>query len=192
MHTRYPVAERKDDTQSFIGYVNFKDIVATLHISPHEPSLRGILRPLARFISTATVAECLERLIHEHNHIAVVHNPAGRLVGIVTLEDILEELVGEIEDEYDRLPAHMVPSGRGWIVGGNLSLDRLRELTGSDLATDAEQGTLNGWIVQRLGRPARTGDAIAIGDWRILVRKVRRQAVVEAFIGREPSAEETG
>jgi putative hemolysin len=191
MHTRYPVTERKGDPQAFIGYVNFKDIVATLRLAPHEPSLRGILRPLATFASTATVSDCLERLIHDHNHIAVVRRPEESVVGIVTLEDILEELVGEIHDEYDRLPSHVVPAGGGWIVGGSVSLEKLREVAASELPIDAGQPsprTLNDWVVHRLGRPARTGDTLVTKDLRVLVRRVRRQSVVEAFITRDPAA----
>lgn len=187
MHTRYPVTEQKHDPQTFMGYVNFKDIVATLRIAPQEPSLRGILRPLVQFKSNATVAECLERLIHEHNHIAVVSDKSGQAVGIVTLEDILEELVGEIHDEYDRLPAHVVPTGHGWIVGGSLPLGKLAEVTSSPLDDEPETlptDTLNAWVARRLGRPARPGDTVRSGGWQLVVRKVRRQAVVEAFVAR--------
>ncbi len=142
------------------------------------------------------MAECLERLIHGHNHIAVVRDTAGAIVGIVTLEDILEELVGEIQDEFDRLPTHLVPAGPGWIVGGNLTLDRLAELIGplppGDLDEPPPQ-TLSEWFVQRLGRPPRTGDALVHGDWRLQVRKVRRQCVFEAFVARDqPPQEQPG
>ena len=131
MHTRFPVAERAGDPESIIGYVTFKDLVALMRLSrPHEASLRAIVRPLPSLSADLMLTACLERLIREHTHIALVRDARGKVVGLVTLEDILEELVGEIQDEYDRLPVHATPSGWAWVVGGGLSLARLKELHG--------------------------------------------------------------
>jgi len=190
MHTRYPVTERRDDPQSFIGYANFKDIVAALRLSPQEPSVRGILRPLVTIPVTATVSEALERLIRELNHIAIIRDEDGAVVGMITLEDILEELVGEIHDEFDRLPSHITPAGDGWLVGGSAPLDRLRSFTNADLPSDEGKHprTLNEWVVDELDRPARAGDTLKVGPLRIMVRKTRRQWVLEAYVAREASA----
>ncbi len=107
MHTRFPVAEQAGDPQSILGYVNFKDLVALMRLSlPHAASLRAILRPMPSLAADLTLTACLERMIREHTHIALVRDRASRVVGLVTLEDILEELVGDIQDEYDRLPIH--------------------------------------------------------------------------------------
>jgi putative hemolysin len=192
MHTRFPVAEHAGDPQSILGYVNFKDLVALMRLSlPHEASLRSILRPMPSLDLDLTLTACLERMIREHTHIALVCNKPGRVVGLITLEDILEELVGDIQDEYDRLPIHVVPSGQAWVVGGGLSIGRLRELTGIDLAADVASKRPNSgvrnvseWITNRLQRPARGGDIIETGGLRAVVRKVRRQKVLEAQIGR--------
>jgi putative hemolysin len=187
MHTRFPVCEKDGDPQTIIGYVNFKDIVACMRISPHEPSIRAIVRPLSTLQAEQSVASALEQLIREHHHIALVKDANAQVVGMVTLEDIIEELVGEIHDEYDRLPAHVVPTGHGWIVGGNLPLARLADVIGSPLEMEAGMlptDALNAWIARRLGRPARPGDTVRSDGWQLVVRKVRRQAVVEAFVTR--------
>ena len=145
MHTRFPVAERPGDPESILGYVNFKDLVALMRLSqPHEASLRAILRPLPSLSADLMLTACLERLIREHTHIALVRDAGGKVVGMITLEDILEELVGDIQDEYDRLPVHAVPSGWAWVVGGGFSLPRLKELTGIDLAADPPAATARG------------------------------------------------
>jgi putative hemolysin len=191
MHTRFPVAERRSDPQSILGYVNFKDLVALMRLSrPHDASLRAVLRPLPSIRDNLPLGACLERLIREHTHIALVRDQANQVVGLITLEDILEEFVGDIQDEYDRLPVHAVPSGWAWVVGGGLSLTRLAELNGIDLTKDPanqrpETGprTVSDWIITQLQRPARGGDVIERPGIRVVVRKVRRQKVLEAQVG---------
>jgi putative hemolysin len=183
MHTRFPVVERPGDVQSAAGYVNVKDIIAVMHLSPEEPSLRAIVRPLLSFEAERSIADCLEQLMHQHTHIALVRDAGGRVVGMVSLEDIIEELVGDIEDEYDRLPAHLVGSGPSWVAGGGVSLERLKATTGLDLEADAPAPgarTLSGWVAGHLGRAVRGGDVIARPSVRIAVRKVRRGKVQEA------------
>jgi putative hemolysin len=197
MHTRFPVAERPGDPQTILGYVNFKDLVALMRLSqPHESSLRAILRPMLSLDAHLVLTVCLERMIREHTHIALVCEAAGKVVGLITLEDILEELVGDIQDEYDRLPVHATPSGWAWVVGGGLTLPRLKEITGIDLAVDppthkTEGGvrTVSDWILGHLHGSVRGGDVLERGDWRIVVRKVRRQKVLEAQIVRAGTVE---
>ncbi len=186
MHTRFPVTEKVGDPQSIIGYVNFKDIVSCLRLSPQEPSIRGIMRPLPSFSADDTVAHCLERLIRDHGHIALVRDADGTILGMITIEDIVEELVGEIYDEYDYLPHYIIPAGNGWIVGGNASLARVHEATGIMLSARAEKpaSTLNEWAIEKLGRPPKGGDVLTTDAARLLVRKVRRQLLLEAHLSR--------
>ena len=182
MHTRFPVTETAGDPRAIIGYVNFKDIVSCLRLSPQEPSLRAITRSLPDFDADWTVADCLEKLIRERNHIALVRDSRGAVLGMITMEDIVEELVGEIYDEYDHLPQHIRRAGNGWVVGGNAEIARVCDVTGIALAVSQEQEvlTLNEWVIQRLGRPAKGGDVITTDSARLLVRKVRRQLLMEA------------
>ncbi len=186
MHTRFPVCEHAGDPQSIIGYVNFKDIVAQLRLSPREPSLRAILRPILSIAANLPLSTCLERLMREHSHIALVRDDSGRVVGMVSLEDILEELVGDIQDEYDRLPGHVVRSGSAWVVGGGVDLSRLKSVTNIDLQADSPAGatrTLNDWIVGHLGRGLEGGEIVERSGVRVLVRKVRRNKLLEAQVG---------
>jgi putative hemolysin len=188
MHTRFPVSQRPGDPQAIVGYVNFKDIVAQLRLAPRNPSISAILRPIPMFLSTEPIAHVLELMMREHTHIALVRSAEGRTMGLVTLEDILEELVGEIEDEHDRLPAHVATSEAGWVVGGGISLARLREVTGLDLEADLPDNaprTLNQWMSGHLGRPVQGGDTIERNGLRLLVRKIRRGGVMEAQITRD-------
>jgi putative hemolysin len=191
MHTRFPVAQMTDDPQSIIGYINLKDLLALMRLTRgQEPTLRAVLRPFPRIGDTTPITASLERMIREHTHIALIVDKADRVVGMVTLEDILEEFIGEIEDEYDRLPAHVTNSGRAWVVGGGIGLQRLKDVTGIDLTGDLPPlasgypgaNTLSNWVSGHLGRPIRGGDELTRNKVRVIVRKIRRQKVLEAQV----------
>lgn len=185
MHTRYPVTEETGNAQRIIGYVNFKDIVANLRLAPQSSSFRKLVRALATFDAESPISECLERLMRERSHIALVKDRSGTIIGLVTLEDIIEEIVGEIHDEYDRIPSHLNRTADGWIAGGFVSLTQLRELAGIDLQPigDKPLYTLNDWVVESLGRPPQGGDLIDGPTCTILVRKTRNVMIQEAYLG---------
>lgn len=185
MHTRFPVVQKMGDLETVVGYVNVKDIIATMRLNPKDPTLRSIVRNLPSFRDDQPIAECLERFMREHTHIAIVRDKKERVVGMVSLEDILEELVGEIEDEYDRLPAHIVAAANAWVVGGGVPLERLKVATGMDLTTELPPegaNTLSDWVVGHLGHEVAGGETIEQGPWRVVVRKVRRKKVQEAQV----------
>ncbi len=182
MHTRFPVAERPGDPQSIVGYVTFKDIVAILKLSPDLPSLRGILRQILSLRDNLPISEALEKLLREHTHISLVRDEAGAVTGMITLEDIVEEMIGDIQDEYDLLPSHVVRSGKGWVIGGGITLLRLQELTGIDLTAETHSHNLSGWMIEKIGHTPDGGEVIVHDAVRFLVRKVRRQRVLEAAI----------
>jgi putative hemolysin len=188
MHTRFPVAERSGDPQSIIGYVNFKDIVAHMRLAPHGSSLRKIVRAIPCFAADTPVSDCLARLIREHVHIAIVRDGNARVVGMVTLEDMLEELVGDIQDEYDQLPTHIVACGRGWVVGGGISPANLLDATGIPIGSESAEPipSLSDWITRMSTNPIRGGDVINNGRVRVAIRKVRRQKVLEVQIEKLP------
>jgi putative hemolysin len=184
MHTRYPVTEEVGNAQGIIGYVNFKDMVANLRSTPPLPSLRQLIRAMVQFDSQTPVSECLERLIRERSHIALIKEQTGLIVGMITIEDIIEELVGEIHDEFDRIPTHLNKAGDGWIAGGFVSLNQLREVAGIELKAIGHKPlyTLNDWVFESLGRPPNGGDVIQTDDCRIIVRKTRNLMVLEAYL----------
>jgi putative hemolysin len=196
MHTRFPVTEEAGNPAKIFGYVNFKDIVVALRVSPNDPTLRSLVRKMPTYDAEMSVADCLEHLMREHNHIALVKDKNGKLVGMVTMEDIVEELVGEIHDEFDRMPAHLAAVGSGWIAGGFVSLNQLRDRAGVVLPPLGEKPiyTLNDWIVEHLGRQARGGEIIETDHCRIVIRKTRRSLVQEALVSkieRQPAPAES-
>jgi putative hemolysin len=188
LHTRFPVTERAGDPQAIVGYVNFKDIVACMRVAGHKPSLRSVVRPIPSVRDDLALSTCLEQLIREHTHIALVRDRSEKIVGMITLEDVIEELVGDIQDEFDRMPGHVKASGPSWVVGGGVPLSRIKELTGVALAGEpgAAPKTLDEWVTARLGRPVRGGDVVTQGGVTVIVRSVRRQRVHEAQLTRQP------
>jgi putative hemolysin len=184
MHTRYPVTEEAGNAQRIIGYVNFKDIVANMKFMSQSASIRKLIRHLVTFAADAPVSDCMERLIRDRSHIALVKDQAEAIIGMITLEDIIEELVGEIHDEFDRIPMHLNRAGDGWIAGGFVSLNQLREVAGIVLPPigDKPLYTLNDWVVESLGRPPKGGDLVNSDYCKIVVRKTRNVMVLEAFL----------
>lgn len=185
LHTRFPVAERRGDPQSIIGYVTFKEMVLLAKTHPGNPILREITRPLISLADELAVSDALRRMLAEHVHLALVRDAAGKIVGMLTQEDVFEELFGDIQDEFDRLPRHVTPSGHQWVVGGGATLARLREeLRRSDLGAElAATTTVNEWLHRRYpDHKFVGGDSVVVDGVWILVRKVRRRQITEALV----------
>lgn len=192
MHTRFPITDRAISdphgaVQGIVGYVTFKDIVAGLR--PQPPlSMASILRPVPTLAPEVTISAALERLLKERTHIAVVKD-RDVVIGMITLEDIVEELIGDIQDEHDLLPVHVIRSGEGWVVGGGATLGRVSELTRLAIGVDDPTITLSEWLIRRLGKPPRVGDELRAPEGRFGVRKIRRQRALEVAINVPPTVE---
>jgi putative hemolysin len=194
MHTRFPVCMEENNPQSIEGYVNFKDIVAALRVNPSDPTIKGIARPIKKVNEDTPLSRLLEEMIREKNHIIIVTSDEGSVLGMVTLEDIIEELVGEIEDEFDRLPTHIHPYGSSgvshtgadcWIVGGGVSMGTVASTAGlnwSGKFGDGKVPTVAEWCVQQAGQPLKGGEVIESDNLRVVPRKFRRKKVSEAMV----------
>jgi len=189
MHTRFPVCGNIDDPQTIQGYINFKDIIATIKINPEDPTIRGTIRPIMKFADMTPISKVLERMIQEKLHIGLVENAQKKVTGMITQEDIIEELVGEIEDEFDRLPNHIHPYGNQWLVGGAVTMSALAKTMGIDwtLASPNEADLkLADWCQRHFSRPFNGGEIISGNGFQITVRKLRRKKISEAFVIKNP------
>jgi len=184
-HTRFPVREGGDGDR-VLGYVNFKELVYSLHVNPQDPSLRGIIRPVHFVAPDASASDLLRTFVDEHVHMAIVRE-GDRTVGLVTFEDLVEELVGELEDEFDRLPRMIHPlAGGTWMVGGGAPAAEVLARVG--LPTDGVSGTLSSWLLERVGPHAAPGAVHRAGGYEFTVRRVRRGRIFEVSILPRPAA----
>ena len=179
-HTRFPICE-DGNPHRVLGYVNFKEMIYCLRTNPKDPTLTGIMHPM-HFVGPATpVADLLKFFVDEHEHMAIVRGDDGKTIGLVTMEDILEVLLGEMEDEFDRVPHYIHPLSSGmWVVGGGSPISELATRLGKTFP-DAK-GDVSAWLSQRLGRTPKAGDTVRVDGCEFLVRRTRRGKVFEAAV----------
>lgn len=185
MHTRFPVSEREGDPQSIQGYLNFKDIMMALKLNSQDPTVKGIIRPIKTVDGDVPIAQVLEKMMQEKLHIALVGDKDQAVIGMVTMEDIIEELVGEIEDEFDRMPTYIHPFAGGWIVGGGVSMQVLSQTIGiTPILKPAGDGPfrLADWCALKHPEPLRGGEVLEGNKFYVTVRKLRRKKLSEASI----------
>lgn len=184
LHTRFPVTVRKGEPQAIIGYVTFKDMVLLAKTHPGNPVIREIIRQIISVPEELTLSDALRRMTNEHHHLALVRGGGGKVVGMITQEDIFEELVGDIQDEFDRLPRHLSPAGHQVVVGGGVQIGQLRDvLNRPDLGGDLPASTtLNDWLNHGREESLRGGDMVVVDRIWCQVRKVRRRRITEAII----------
>ena len=182
-HTRYPVCEA-GDRNKVLGYVNFKELMAIQRLHPGASMITDIMRPSSFADADESAAELLERFASQHCHMTIIRDTdSGRTLGLVTLEDIIEELVGDLDDEFDPLPRTFYsPSEFFWIVGGGVSMTQLGRDTLLDLPRRAEPVSV--WFVGQLKRPPKPGDMLRYRNAELCVRKIRRSQVWEFNIKR--------
>lgn len=147
----------------------------------HVPALLPVPRLLRQFQSTQV-------------HLAVVVDEYGATLGIVTLEDVLEEIVGDIEDEFDTStgPKPFIKEGDAYRVSGLYPMHEVKARLDLDDLDTGDVDTLSGYIVQKLGRWPRTGDVVPLGDYQAKVLTVhQKRRVAQAIITKTPKVEET-
>ncbi|MCX7855600.1 MAG: hemolysin family protein [Anaerolineae bacterium] len=169
-HSRIPVYEGTVD--GIVGLVYAKDLLLHLQGDGPRPPLREILRPAYFVPETKKVDDLLREMQQRRIHMAIVVDEYGGTAGLVTVEDILEEIVGEIQDEYDAEEPSFEQVGEGeYILDARMNLDDVNDLLEADLPTETAD-TLGGLIYDALGRVPVPSDRLQIGEWQIEVLTV--------------------
>ena len=179
--SRLPVYEDSIDT--IVGILHEKDFYRLRD----RATIREMMTAPLCVVPTTRVDALLKLLQKTKNHMAVVVDEYGGVSGIVTMEDILEELVGEIWDEHDEVVEDIVPlSDDRWRISGSASLDDVRELFPID--EDFDSVTVNGWVLEVLGHFPQAGDTFEYRDLRVTVEKVANRRVEQICVERHRAA----
>ena len=181
-----------DDMDHILGVFYVKDAMRALRQDDEQVSLRQVLRPVHFVPETKRVAELLREMRQSKTHLAIVVDEYGGTAGLVTIEDILEEIVGEIQDEYDTEEApvrHL--SEREAIVEALAPLGQVNELLSLRLDAD-DVDTIGGFVYDRLGRVPETGDEVVADGVRLTVVAIDGNRIKKVRILRPvPSPEST-
>jgi CBS domain containing-hemolysin-like protein len=174
-HSRIPVY--RDSIDAIIGVVHAKDFLRFVDDDAADVELLELLRPAYFVPESKRVGELLHDLRSEKVHLAVVVDEYGGTAGIVTIEDILEEIVGEIQDEYDReLPLVERVGPDEVIVDGRIPIDELAEIFDTDFS-DGDYDTIGGFVQKQLGRIPGAGETVDADGLRFEVQTVEHRRI---------------
>lgn len=182
-HTRFPLVESHLDHS--IGLIHIKDLLKLVHEGAKEKDLRRIKRDLLLVPEMMPIDKLLRFFLEKHAHFALAVDEFGGGVGIVTLDNVVAELVGDIQDEFDiaEKPKFNRISDDEFEVEGSLNLYELNELTDLELESD-EVTTVGGFVTHTLGHFPKQGEAIIVEDYEVTATKVEERRVVELIFKR--------
>jgi CBS domain containing-hemolysin-like protein len=173
--TRIPVFDGSLDT--ILGVANAFDVL--LDPDPSNPDIRRLARPVLHVPDTKPLDELLQELRKEPQHIAIVTDEYGGTDGLITLEDVLEEIFGEIRDEHDREEASIKRVGpASYVIDARTALEDISTAIGVPIEDD-EVETLGGWIMRRAGRIPLQGEKVKHGGFRVTVLEGRQNQIVK-------------
>lgn len=165
-HTRYPVFE--EDIDNIVGYIHVKDV----YRAPLANPLRRLLRPIGFIAETSNIEVALKRFQSTRTPLAIVVDEHGGTAGMVTIQDVVEELIGEIQDEFDAEPPLVETQGEDvYSVDGSVRVDYLEDFFGLEVP-DEGFPTLGGRVFEQLQRRPQVGDEVEVGNFHARVLEV--------------------
>lgn len=186
-YSRFPLCEG-GDLDRIIGVVHIKDLYAMRLKALAGADLRGVARKVIYVPETARLEKLLQAFLDRKLHLAVVVDEYGGTVGMVTLENILEELVGQIQDEFDQeKPLVVRKDENAWEISGALPLHELEELVGEPLREEGVT-TVSGWVTLRLGGFPKVGEVLKAGPYDMKVEEMEGMRVARLTATRGSSA----
>jgi putative hemolysin len=183
--SRYPVFQ--DNLDNIVGMLYAKDLITYIRGDKSDFDLHKILRPAYFIPENKEISELLKEFQKNKVHLAIVVDEYGGTAGLVTLEDVLEEIVGEIQDEYDQEAPEYVRDSYGAIdANAKMAIKDVNEVIGSDvIPTDGDFETLGGFIYDLTGRIPVLGESSEYGAFRFTVSEVEGQRIKRIKIERK-------
>lgn len=167
-HTRIPLFEGSDD--QILGFVHAKDLLMALTDGTERVNVRKLMRPALFVPENKDLHELLKEMRQGRVQMAIVQDEFGGTAGIVTIEDIVEELVGDIADEYDDEVPEILKSGDDWILLGKTRLDDVNQAAGTSWDNDGFD-TIGGYVFGLFGRQPKQGESMTADGWKFVVEE---------------------
>lgn len=188
-YSRLPLCEGGDLDRT-LGVVHFKDLYAMRLKARCGADLLPVARKIVYVPETARLEKLLQVFQDRRLHLAIVVDEYGGTVGLITLENILEELVGQIQDEFDQeKPMAVRLSENAWNIAGALPVHDLEQLIGVSLS-EGEATTASGWVTRRSGGFPKPGDVLKVGECEIRVEEMDETRVAQLRLTRIPRVED--
>ncbi|MBK5721241.1 HlyC/CorC family transporter [Dysgonomonas sp. Marseille-P4677] len=176
-YSRIPCYE--DSIDNVIGVVHLKDILKKMRISTGTVNIRSIVRPVSFTPETKRIGQLLKEFQVKHQQIAMVLNEYGGVEGVITMEDILEELVGEIQDEYDNEIPFVEQTGENvYSVIATAAISDINDELPHPIDKDKQYDTLAGYLIDKFGRIPNTHDKLEAEDYQFTVIKKNKTSIV--------------
>lgn len=183
-HTRIPI--HKDNIDQIVGILHAKDLLKLLGKDPASRIPTDILRKAFFVPESRRVSELLKDMQERTTHLAIVTDEYGGTAGIITIEDILEEIVGEIMDEHDHEETLVTPLDDGsFVVQARLDIEKLGEALNMELP-EGEFESVGGFIIHLLGRIPKTGEKIRFQDIEMTIQKGDQRRIEKVLVSRAP------
>ena len=187
--TRLPVYNGQQD--NIIGMVHLKDVFGYISRNEDKP-LKDIVRPIMFIPESVKINQLLREFRQQHMHIAIVLNEHGSITGLITLEDILEEIVGEISDEHDPANEKIIPLKQGgWLVDASTPLEILENHLGIEFESE-DAITLAGFLTEQLQHLPKKGERILYQNHYFQVQKASDKRVLEVLIFTKKTGDDGG
>jgi putative hemolysin len=180
--SRLPVYENKPD--NIIGMIHQKDLFLLLAKKEEKP-LKELVRPILFVPESMKVNQLLRQFKQQRHHIAMVLNEYGGIIGLVTLEDALEEIVGDINDEHESVAEHIVSLEQGgWLVYAGVDLEVLEQTLDITFKTD-DAITLGGFLTEQLQHLPRKGEKLSYKNYTFQIQKATQKRIIQVLIFKE-------